>query len=509
MLVALLLAALFVPAQSKGADPIARAREWIARYGEVGNDWEAASADALVRELTALELRAPERRFEVALALLDLAGLRPRGTGPMQPDDAYRPDGRTESVRKLAVHALEGLLATDSRGELARELAVRVVIDARGQPLARRVAALELFAGKYRRETELALLYESDSDTPVVRRAALRALVGWPDDPVHSRMARELERSLLAPDVRTSGFALEHFQSTVLPTTSAACDVVEGYLSRGAASQDWRVATRALRVAPALSNDDAVPLLIAALTVWVGRRGTDGGSLRIETEIARELERRSKRRLGPHPERWRTWWQAQQQRRASGANADPDPETVAEFFGLRPATDRVVFVVDRSGSMDDELGTGGTTRWRAAIAQLLGFVERLGPTGRFRVVLFSDQTWSQSRDLRRATPQSIASLKNWLSGQAPAGGTELRPAIQDALGVDERGRLVGELEADSVVVLCDGLTAEGPSWVRPFLESVNSERCVVFYAVQIGGGGDGTLNELAQRTGGQFVQSMD
>ncbi|MCE9595961.1 MAG: VWA domain-containing protein [Planctomycetes bacterium] len=504
--------AVFGIAQTRSADPIARGEQWIAHYGtESGERTLAPSAEgeALVAELAALDVRAPEKRFEVALALLDFASLRPKSAGEMKPDDSFALDARTKVVRVAATRALEALLATDARGELARELALRVLVDAKGQPLARRVAAIELFNGKFRRETELALLFDADADVPVVRRAALRALCGWPDDAVHRRMARELEESLVAPSSRQIAFALQHFETTVLPTTSAACEIVERYLARGAVSTDWRVATRSLRVAPALCNENAVPVLIAALTEWVARRAKGEGSSRIESEIAKELERRSKRHLGSYPERWRAWWRTHLEHRASGADADPEPETVSAFFGLRPATDRVVFVLDRSGSMDDPLGTSGRTRWESAVAQLLEFVEKLGATGRFRVVLFSDDTWSSSRELRQATPTNIATLRNWLSGHKPGGGTLLQPAIRQAMGVDEHGKLAGEVEADAVVVLCDGQTAEGPVWVRSFLESVNAERCLVFYCVQIGGAGDGTLSELARATGGQYVQSMD
>ncbi|MCK6447336.1 MAG: VWA domain-containing protein [Planctomycetes bacterium] len=507
-----LLGLLFGPAQSKSADPIGRATEWIERWGGSRAAAEGVSGDAIVRELAALEVRAPERRFDVAVALLDLAALRPRGVGPVEPDDDYRPDAATAAVRKEAVHALAALLETDARHELARELAVRVMVDASGQPLGRRVAALELFAGRYVRETELALLGESHSEVPLARRAALRALVGWPDDAVHRRMAGLLEESLVPGKARDDAFALQHFQSTILPTSSAACATVTRYLERGAAATDWRVATRALRVAPALTNDRAIPVLIAALETWVGRRESPAASLRIETEIARELERRSRRHLGNHPDRWRTWWDAERERRAAGVDADPDPETVAGFFGLKPASDRIVFVIDRSGSMDDPLGTGGmggTTRWRAAVAQLLRFVEALGPNGRFRVIVFSDENWSSSREMKAATPRNVAALERWLAGQRPGGGTQLAPAVRAALSVDDHQRLVGELEADSVVILCDGQTAEGPGWVQPFLEAVNGERCVVFYGVQIGSVGDGTLEGLARASGGEFVVSLD
>jgi Mg-chelatase subunit ChlD len=125
------------------------------------------------------------------------------------------------------------------------------------------------------------------------------------------------------------------------------------------------------------------------------------------------------------------------------------------------------------------------------------------------VILFSDQLWSSTHDLRKASPSNVANLRTWISGHRPNGGTELAPAIHEALALDERGDPRGALDADSVIVLCDGETAEGPGWVRGLLEHVNGERCVVFYCVQIGGSGDGALEALARLSGGQYVQALD
>ena len=62
------------------------------------------------------------------------------------------------------------------------------------------------------------------------------------------------------------------------------------------------------------------------------------------------------------------------------------------------------------------------------------------------------------------------------------------------------------LEADTVIVLCDGETEEGPGWVEPFLRSVNQRARVVFHCVRIGAAGDGTLEKLAGGSGGDFVR---
>jgi hypothetical protein len=73
--------------------------------------------------------------------------------------------------------------------------------------------------------------------------------------------------------------------------------------------------------------------------------------------------------------------------------------------------------------------------------------------------------------------------------------------------VDSRGRLnLAALEADTVIVLCDGATSEGAGWVRPLLRRVNDQARLVFHTVQLGESGDGTLQLLAEETGGEFVR---
>ncbi len=57
-----------------------------------------------------------------------------------------------------------------------------------------------------------------------------------------------------------------------------------------------------------------------------------------------------------------------------------------------------------------------------------------------------------------------------------------------------------------MIVLCDGETAEGRSWVWPWWREVAEETCVRFHCVQLGGGGNGTLEALAEVSGGEFVR---
>jgi Mg-chelatase subunit ChlD len=179
----------------------------------------------------------------------------------------------------------------------------------------------------------------------------------------------------------------------------------------------------------------------------------------------------------------------------------------AAFFGLRLQSDRVLFVVDLSGSMATSFGTGGQSRYEEAKDQLFRFLEAAGERTRFGVVLFEDRGTSWRRGLRQATPANLERLQRWLAARRPGGATELFEGLREGLALDREGRLdPARVEADTVVVLCDGQTADGPRWVRPWLARENQDALLRFHGVQIGHQGDGTLEALAEASGGDFVR---
>ena len=97
-------------------------------------------------------------------------------------------------------------------------------------------------------------------------------------------------------------------------------------------------------------------------------------------------------------------------------------------------------------------------------------------------------------------------MRDSLLRREPHGGTFLRPAVELALRLDSNGDVDAErLQADTIIVLCDGETGEGKGWVGPLLERINGEARVVFHTVLIGHRGDGTLEELSERSGGDFL----
>jgi hypothetical protein len=110
----------------------------------------------------------------------------------------------------------------------------------------------------------------------------------------------------------------------------------------------------------------------------------------------------------------------------------------------------------------------------------------------------------------KPTPKNIARLRQSLRPREPGGGTNLRPAIEEALAHGPAGKIDPKVcLPDTVVVLCDGATGSGPGWVRDYLDRLLPVLQVRFYCVLLGGQGDGTLQLLAEISGGRIVFPKD
>ncbi len=491
-------------------DPVAELQEWVERCKGNRSELSAEDEDALRQTLADARMLAigdPERGREVTLALLDLAAARPVERVAKIEFMSLRTSG-PDPVRAEAIAAVVELLRSGSGPELAGWIAASVLALPSANPLGRRIVAAQALKGLHLPATRLALFSCAIEPDLGLRDAAVLALEGWEDDSVHRFLLDQLRRNAAEPGWISPRVVRRHFSSVSIPPGSEAARELTGLLRTALESRDWRAAFRALELATALDDQDAVPELLSALRTWSQRRKDGAGRLRLEGDLVAELRRRSGRSIGLFPERWEAWWKSRQAAKAQGnPPVDPAPPTVSGFFGLRPVTDRIVFVLDGSGSMVNALEPGGRTRYEEATQQLLGLLKSLGESTSFRVLIFSDETVAWSDQMRFASPTNLAALRAWMQARRPRGATHLKPGIEAAMRLDARGIVdLARLEADTVIVLCDGATEEGPQWVAPLLDSQNERACLVFHCIQIGAGGDGTLELLAMRTGGEFVR---
>jgi len=486
-------------------------RRWLER-GEIGF---APGADALGLQIC-FDLLADQRERVAECAadgelLLDLASL---GLDAQPTPELRAGPSELERVRRLAFEALTSWVVGPDREAAAAWLA-RILVDRRA-PLGRRAQALELVDRARPAAGRNALLTAARDPLDPLRPAMLDVLALWPDEAVDSFLV-----SLIAHAFDEKGptqpftVLLKRVREVHQPLGRRATEDLCPRLATMLIATDWRQAARAIELTRGLAPAYGVPLLLDALAVWTKRETLGGGSRRILDDVLRELRRRSGRSIGRSHLSWTTWWIAVRQGRVALAGeasasrpSDPPDEarTEATFFGLRPLTDQVTFVIDLSGSMSTGWGTTGHSRYVEAVEQMMRFLQAAGERTRFDVVLFNGGVLRSNDKLVPATARNLDRARRALLELVPAGDTCLRPAIEAALGLS--GESAGRpLEADTIIVLCDGETSEGPSWVAPLLERVRDASQVRFHCVLIGTQGDGTLEALAEGTGGDFLRN--
>ena len=503
MRLAPLFALLLLPLPLRDApDAVDGWRETFAKGRDV-DDEDLEELETALIDLRGYGRLSRAHRERAARSLLDLygAGLAASRT------PARERAARGWTLAQLARDEFEAL----ADPELVRWAAEEVLVVAAENPTSRRAAAAHLLADAQATSVVQALKICARVDDAELRAAAFEALVGRADEGVHRLFAQTLWKADATTPSHLLGAAEAHFRAARMGTDSRVVPVLESYVRERITDEAWRRASRAASVSAGLPDEQAIPLLILGMETWKARESTGRPVKRVQHDLHRELEARSGMDLGLEPQRWSTWWAASRGGQARPVGRAP-ARTKSSFFGLRPTSDRLVFVLDRSGSMgqrfvpEEPNGEESWTRYDEALEQMVRYLESLGPEARFNLVLFSDGATAWRRELQPATPNHLRSMRGWAERRPPEGGTQLRHGVELGMGLDPDGSVdLEELEADTLVVLCDGRTDEGKDWVLPVLRRVNPIARIAIHGVQIGDGGDGTLELLAETTGGDFV----
>ena len=312
---------------------------------------------------------------------------------------------------------------------------------------------------------------------------------------------------------------LDRLRPGSTPLAERARKLLGGRVGAMLLSADWREGARAIRLSTGFPVEERIPMLMDALTVWDQRvksgKNFDGVT-RIQGDLVRALQQISGRSHGKRPGPWIQWWiQVRQGLQpmpgtpefdAQRRDREAEPRSSASFFGLRPETDRVTFIIDHSGSMKTGFATSSNSRYIEAVDQMMRFLQGAPEGTRFSTILFSDEPVSSGETLDLVTPKILEQARRDLLSREPTGGTNLRPAVYQALALDGRGFPRTEvLEADTIIVLCDGMTSGGKGWVQPMLNKVLPIHPVVFHCVHLGPTSDGVLEALAKGTGGSYL----
>ncbi len=296
----------------------------------------------------------------------------------------------------------------------------------------------------------------------------------------------------------------------------------------------------------------AVPVL---LDLW------EHGEGRILEQVYPTLLAITDLQFGADPALWRRWWEragetwqvpsdeevAKRKAARAAMNAQyVSPRQQASFMGIETPSIRVVFIIDVSGSMEEQVvdresfqGYESYRKLDIVKEELARTIEGLEGNVRFNVLAFASKVYNWRKNLAPANALNRRSAIRWVEKLKPVGGgqaaaraaaglrgssgvddgrTNTYAALLAGLGIptDREGLPVLPADADAlptpvdtIFFLSDGRPTVGalvdPDDILESILDLNRFRRIVLHTIAIGEFQKDFMQELARRSGGQFV----
>jgi hypothetical protein len=221
----------------------------------------------------------------------------------------------------------------------------------------------------------------------------------------------------------------------------------------------------------------------------------------VRADVIKYLVGITGQRHGADVDEWKSWWKANKASfeyptDIAKVPLDQAVDSQARYYGLPLYGERLVFIMDTSGSM-------GGGKLDAAKRELIETLFGLPDETYFSLVTFSSGVNVWQRELAPATLANKRRAQAYVMAQRPGGGTATYSALHSGL----------QFDAEAIYFLSDGAPTMG-RFVKPteILEAVGQEnryRRMSIYAIGIGTGGRGTdfdtfMETLAKENAGAF-----
>ena len=223
---------------------------------------------------------------------------------------------------------------------------------------------------------------------------------------------------------------------------------------------------------------------------------------------------------GPYAVQWKKWWEDNKATFVMPKDPKPTgnvkpPKKGTTFYGIQTLSDKVLFIVDISGSMDKQLkggeAEGGKTKWEVLQAELIGAVYGLAPTDTFNVIFFNHAVIPWKTAKVQANDLNKDAVKAWIEKQKPVGGTNLFDSFE--MGFRIAHRVTGPPDLDTVFFLTDGRPTAGKIRDRQRMLQIfkewNTTAHLTIHTIGVGADHDiEFMKELARIGDGRYVSTV-
>ena len=218
------------------------------------------------------------------------------------------------------------------------------------------------------------------------------------------------------------------------------------------ASADWRLRSQGYMVASRVRDAKSIPLLIQSMKKESGRT---------EFECGRALQSLT-RYYCRTAQDWERWWAKNSEgfvlpppaplQQTEEQKKNEKGRTTAEFYGIPVHSHRVVYVLDVSGSMNKQFGTG-STRIQVARESLKTALKKTDKRSLVNIIFFDSVVRSYAKkSVPIGRKGELDKLLAYVDKAKPLGGTNLHGALVAALK-DPR--------VDTIFLLSDGDPSTG------------------------------------------------
>lgn len=292
--------------------------------------------------------------------------------------------------------------------------------------------------------------------------------------------------------------------------------------------ESWFVRSVAVGALDALRSKPAIPVLIGRLDDEEGRMLDD---------LSHALVSLTGQDFHGNVALWRRWWAENGEAfvvppldEVRQAQHEKEQERRGStFFGISTESNRVLYVIDLSGSMnfsmiprdnpDDDQGKpydmpkkGERSRLEEAKLALEKAIAGTARGGLFNIVFYASDVWSWSDSLAEFTDESASEAVEMVSRLEAVGATNIYGALKVALemaGADPGDRWA-EPAIDTIYFLSDGRASVGlttePDEILRFVRELNASAGIVIHTIGLSGAQDAyLLRSLTEQNGGTYI----
>ncbi len=390
------------------------------------------------------------------------------------------------------------------------------------------------------------------SGRPGTRLTAIHVLGGLGNPKAATLLRRLLKEG--RPEIRSVACAalatlLQPYTDQTLPASrrpgkipsSLVRSVLDDLGALLLADRAWQVRAAAGDALVHLKTARAIPYLIKGLAAEEKRRGKKDWCRRVALGLGRGLRSLTGMDLPlEHAAPWKSWWAKKGKNmrvRALGAPKDQGKGAAgvyARYFNIDVESDRLLFLVDASGSMARKVKLkrkyagipNEAVKFDLVRKELSKVILSLPPSAAVNVIFFNQDVLPfrpmspGNPGLMPMTEANKEALLEFLNLAVPQGLTNLYGALDLALQVGRgtgkkawKGRYrsrTNPLTFDTIYLLSDGAPTTGkvidPDRILELVDQANVVKKVVIHTISFGDVNNAKfMDELARRNGGRHV----